>query len=53
MQTKDFKGQNLRGKSFKNQDVTGADFLDNFLHCLQQFWHVNLKRNFFFKLADT
>jgi hypothetical protein len=28
MQTKDFKGQDLRGKSFKNQDLTGADFSD-------------------------
>jgi uncharacterized protein YjbI with pentapeptide repeats len=26
MQTKNFKGQDLRGKSFKNQDLTGADF---------------------------
>ena len=23
MQTKNFKGQDLRGKSFKNQDLTG------------------------------
>jgi hypothetical protein len=28
MQTKDFKGQDLRGWSFKNQDLTGADFSD-------------------------
>ncbi len=28
MQTKDFKGQDLRGKSFKNQNLTGADFSD-------------------------
>jgi len=26
MQTKDFKGQDCRGRSFKNQDLTGADF---------------------------
>ena len=26
MQTKDFKGQDLRGRSFKNQDLTAADF---------------------------
>lgn len=28
MQTKNFKGQDLRGRSFKNQDLTGADFSD-------------------------
>ena len=28
MQTKAFKGQDLRGRSFKNQDLTGADFSD-------------------------
>jgi uncharacterized protein YjbI with pentapeptide repeats len=28
MQTKNFSGQNLRGRSFKNQDLVGMDFSD-------------------------
>jgi hypothetical protein len=46
MQTKDFKGQDLRGRSFKNQDLTGADFSDCDLRGVD-FSHAYLKNSKF------